>query len=194
MVLAAVLCAGCMSEGPLLNNPEFVGSAPPCEIHNPVYLPQGPEQYGQLWEMVSDVVSDYFEISYANRYDGRIVTYPHIAPGVGQFFKPGSPTFHERVLATFQTIRHRAEISIQPADAGGFLVDVKVFKEVEDLPAPSNSLSGAAAFRNDPSLQRVEEVITGDTASQKWVPLGRAVDLEQRILERVQRWDRRPGH
>src|SRR5207248_6496520 len=66
----ALLCGGCMS-GPLIDNPGRA-AAPVGGCPNPVYLPHGPGAYGQVFEQVLDVVNDYFEIAYANRYDGRI--------------------------------------------------------------------------------------------------------------------------
>src|SRR5262245_43965999 len=92
-----VLGSGCMS-GPLLDNPARVRAA----ADNPAFLPMGPPAYGLVFEKVYDVVDDYFEISYANRYDGRIETFPRTAPGLGQPWKPGSPDFSQRLLATFQ--------------------------------------------------------------------------------------------
>ena len=45
---------------------------------------------------------------------GRVPeTLPRIEPGLLQFFKPGSPDTYERLLATFQTYRHRAVVTIQ---------------------------------------------------------------------------------
>src|SRR5438105_12841624 len=131
IVLGAGLTGGCMSGAPLLDNPLL--TTPPRELHNPVYLPQGPRAYGEVFEMVLDVVDDYFDIQYSNRYDGRIVTLPRIAPGLGQPWKRGSRDLHERALATFQTIRQHAEVVIEPAPMGGYHVYVTVFKDIEDL-------------------------------------------------------------
>jgi hypothetical protein len=192
IVLGAALASGCASGGPLLENPLLVGPEPPA-LHNPVYLPQGPEAYGKLFQMVLEVVDDYFDIQYSNRYDGRIVTLPRIAPGIGQPWKAGSHDLHERVLATFQTIRQHAEIVIEPAPLGGYNVYVTVYKDVEDVDKPANAQSGVAAFRSDPSIQRQEEVVVAGVTSTHWVPLGRDTHLEQHILTRIQNWDRPLG-
>jgi hypothetical protein len=178
----ALLCSGCMS-GPLLDNPGHVAVAGTCP--NPVYLPHGPGAYGQVFEQVLDVVDDYFEIAYANRYDGRIETFPRIAPGLEQPWKPGSPDFAQRLLATLQTIRHRAFVLITPADDGGFFIDVKIYKELEDLEKPTRATAGVAAFRSDATLERQFEVIDATVVDSKWIPLGRDVRLEQCILKRL---------
>lgn len=186
---AALLCSGCMS-GPLLDNPGRVGAAAsPAPCANPVYLPHGPGAYGDVFERVLDVVSgDFnFEIFYSNRYDGRIESFPRIAPGLEQPWKPGSPDFPQRLLATLQTIRHRAMVLITPADDGGFFVDVKVFKELEDLAKPTRATAGAASFRSDNTLERQFEVIDPSVADSHWIPLGRDLKLEQAILNRLTR-------
>jgi hypothetical protein len=189
ILAGAALAGGCASGGPMLENPLVVGPPPPA-LHNPVYLPQGPEAYGQLFLMVVDVVDDYFDIQYSNRYDGRIVTLPRIAPGIGQPWKAGSHDFHERLLATFQSIRQHAEIVIEPAPLGGYNVYVTVYKEIEDLDRPAVATAGAAAFRSDPSIQRQEEIVGPGATGTHWVPRGRDTHLEQVILDRIQNWDK----
>ncbi len=184
----AVLCGGCMT-GPLPDNPLLLRPAPPAApevvVENPVFVPLGPPSYAGVFEKVLDVVDDYFEIALANRYDGRIETFPRTAPGLEQPFKPGSPDFEQRLLATLQSVRHRAIVLIKPADDGGFWVDVKVFKELEDLPRPVRSSAGAASFRGDNSVERQDDVIDATVFESNWVPLGRNGPLEQVILERI---------
>jgi hypothetical protein len=180
--------------GPLLDNPAFISpaavAAPPCE--NPVFVPLGnwPSAYHKVFETVLDVVDDYFVIDYANtsRYGGTIRTLPGIAPGLEQFFKPGSPDFDGRLLATFQTIRHYAIVKIDRApDGGGFWIDVKVYKELEDLPRPLRMTAGAAAFRSDITVERQFEVIEPTFTATGWIPIGEDTKLEQTILQRIKK-------
>src|SRR5262249_53350576 len=147
---AAAFVAGCVVM-PVQENPVFVHPDPAVTVENPVWLPLGsePQNYGKVFEQILDVVDDYFEIAYANRYDGRIETFPHISPGLEQFWKPGSPDGYQRVEATLQTIRHRGAVLIQPAPDGGVFVQVTIFKELEDLPRPIRATAGSAAFRSD---------------------------------------------
>jgi hypothetical protein len=181
---ALVLLSGC-SSGPLVDNPLAIGQPPTIAIENPVYVPLGPQSYGVVFERVIDVLDEYFEISYANRYDGTIRTFPRIAPGFEQFWKPGSPDFDQRLLATLQTIRHRAEVLIQPADDGGFFVQVTVYRELEDLPRPVRSTAGAASFRSDNTVERQFEVIDPTVFESNWIPVGRDTCLEQELLRRI---------
>src|SRR5262249_15395692 len=143
------LTAGCVVL-PMNESPAVIRPDPAVTVENPVWLPLGsePEAYGKVFEQILDIVDDYFEISYANRYDGRIETFPRFSRGFEQFWKPGSPDAYQRLEATLQTMRHRAAILIQPAHDGGVFVHVTIFKELEDLPRPIRATAGGATFRS----------------------------------------------
>jgi hypothetical protein len=184
--IVALLLGGCAT-GPLLDNPILVRPQPAAAVENPLYVPLGPQGYGAVFEHVIDVIDDYFEISYANRYDGRIETFPRISPGLEQLWKPGTPDFEQRFEATLQTIRHRATVLIQAAEDGGYFVEVTVFKELEDLEKPTRATAGAVTFRSDWSVERQFEVIDPTVFESKWIPLGRNTQMEQAILERIKK-------
>ncbi len=186
--LAAVLLTpgGCMV-GPLTDNPAIIRPDPRIAVDNPVWVPSDPNNYGKVFENVIDIMDDYFEISYANRYDGHIETFPKISPGFEQIWKPGSPDAYQRFEATLQTIRHRGSIVIQPAEDGGFFVQVVIYKELEDLPRPSRATAGAAAFRTDITVERQFEVIDPSVVESNWIPMGRDTEMEQVILQRLKK-------
>jgi hypothetical protein len=180
---------GCVSSRPLLENPVLLHQAPPSCADNPVYveLPRDKCGYAKVFEKTLDVLGEYFVVATANRYEGRIVTHPRIAPGFEQFFKAGSPSCDERLLATLQTIRHHAIVKIAAAEDGGFWVDLKVYKELEDLATPIRSTAGAAIFRSEPTIERQYEVVEPVFTAPNWIPLGRDESLEQAILQKLKR-------
>ena len=184
--LTAALLAGCAVK-PLTDNPVLIRPDPVMTAENPVFVPQGPLAYGAVFEKVLDILDDYFEIAYANRYDGRIETHPRTAPGLEQPWKPGSPDFPQRLEATLQSMRHRAFVLIQPADDGGFFIQVQVLKELEDLPRPVRATAGAAAFRSDNTVDRQFEVIDPVFLESNWIPKGRDACLEELILQRIKK-------
>src|SRR4051794_21799187 len=104
--LAAGL-GGCAT-GPPQENPILVPLRRTTDHENPIYIPQSPMAYARVFETIEDVLSDYFQIAYTNRFSGEIQTFPSIAPGIEQPWKPGSPDLYQRLLAFAQTIRHRA--------------------------------------------------------------------------------------
>jgi hypothetical protein len=182
--LAALFLGGCAS-GPLQENPLPIQAGPVPFTENPVYIPQGPMAYRLVFTKCLDVLDDYFEIAYANLYDGRIETHPGIAPGIEQPWKPGSPDLEQRLFAFFQTVRHRAVVLIRTAGDGGYFVDVKVLKELEDLDNPTQARAGAAVFRLDSPVERQFEVIEPTEYEAGWIPIGRDFELEQVILHRL---------
>src|SRR5262249_47298706 len=137
--VAAMACSTGCAGRPLAEEPGLIRNDIVCA--NPAHLPLGPPEYAAVFETCLNVLDDYFEISYANRYDGTIRTHPKIAPGLEQPIKFGSPDLRERLLATLQSIRYRSEITIEPDAQGGFNVQVFVFKEIEDVPRPIRALA-----------------------------------------------------
>lgn len=184
LVIAGLLFgSGCVSTLKV-DPPAVLLAETPFELdQNPVFIPLGPESYGQVFENVLQSLHDSgFEIQESNRYDGRIETVPKVAPGIGYLTRPGSPSVYERVLASFQSYRHRVSVNIQPADNGGFFVEVIARKELEDLSQPTRMTAGAAVFRPENNVERQREVIDDTVFEPNWIYKGRDVPLEQKVI------------
>lgn len=193
MAVASALLSlglGCAS-GPALEAPGLVPGETLVEVEqNPVFIPLGPqpEAYAKVFENVLQVlIQNQFEILESNRYDGRIEIVPRVSPGLGLFFRPGSPAFRDRLLSTLQTYRHRISVVIQPADNGGYFVEVIARKELQDLPRPIKQTAGAAIFRNDLNVERQYEVIDPNVFEPAWIFKGRDVPLEQKLIEELKK-------
>jgi hypothetical protein len=185
----ACLSAGCMT-GPLHENPVRVQARAPV-VDNPAYLPLGANSYGMVFERAYDALIDAgFIVSYSNRYDGRIETFPTTAPGIGQPWKPGSPDLYQRLYATMQSLRYRALLLIQPAADGGYFIEVQVYKELEDLPRPFRAAASETVFRGEQTVARQYEVVPENIYdSTAWIPIGRDHAFEQCILDQLIRMD-----
>lgn len=183
------LVAGCQSGASFIEGPALhPGGAGIIYDQNPVFIPLGPESYGHVFESCLRVLGDYgFEIQESNRYDGRIECFPRISPGIGLLCKPGSPDLYDRLLATAQTYRHRLSLAIQPADNGGFFIEVTARKELEDLARPVRSTVGGAIFRTDNNVERQFEVIDPTFFDAGWIYRGRDEPLEQEIIRRLKK-------
>jgi hypothetical protein len=155
---------------------------------NPISVPVADEEL--TWDQIADVVSDYFRIAREHRarrgpdavVEGRIETVPQVGATWLEPHRRDSVGNFNRWESTFQTIRRRAIVRVIP-DTTGYLVEVIVEKELEDLPKPEHATAGAATFRNDGALpsRRLEQV-SHTQASPCWIPLGRDPPLEQRML------------
>lgn len=163
---------------------------PQAALPNP--LPVGPANPDVLWDQVVDVVDTYFTIDREERVRlqgdlltvGRIDTFPQSGATLLEPWRRDAATLYERWLGTLQTLRRTALVQVIPNE-NGYLLDVAVFKELEDLRRPENSTAGAATLRNDDSLVHFSEPIGEQPINVGWIPLGRDAALEQRILQQV---------
>ena len=175
----------------IIMQPQPVAVAQPVAA-NPILVPAGNQDW--TWEQIVDVVDDYFRIERESRVqlvgnvvtEGRIDTYPQIGATLPEFHRPDSVGRYNRWESTFQTIRRRAIVRVIP-DRNGYLIDLTVHKELEDLPHPENATAGAATFRNDSSLRSsVTQAVSRTRLSEFWIPLGRDQACEQAILTEIQ--------
>ena len=167
-------------------SPGVVGGPP-----NPIMVPVGDENLA--WDQISDVVDDYFKIAREQRVrrtgdawtEGRIETAPLTGATVLEPWRKDSVGSFNRWESTFQSIRRRATVRVIP-DPNGYLVEVIVLKELEDLAKPEKATAGPAAFNSDQQLpsHRLEEYARTHT-SPRWIQLGRDPALEQRMLEDI---------
>ncbi len=162
-------------------------AVPPGPCQNPYVIP--PVSEDLAWDQVVDVVDDYFTVDTETRVkrvgqvltEGRLDTFPEIGSTLFEPWRHDSADGYEKVESTLQSIRRRAQVRVIP-DEVGYLVDVTVYKELEDVPRPEHASSGAAAFRNDSAPQGFDEPVGGQQYTLGWIPQGRDTVLEQRIL------------
>jgi hypothetical protein len=194
-VWAAVVLAlagGCAS-GPAVTTPAYVPPPPvPNGEPNPMLVPHlgaSFESYRKVFQCAQSTLTDFgFEILESNTFDGHIDTLPRIAPGMLRPLRAGNSGFYERVLSTFQTYRHRVHVDIQPAENGGYWIQVIAYHELEDIPRPTRSTPGAAAFRVALGVERFNtEVIDPTVFEWTWIPRGRDTQIEQQLLTRMKK-------
>ena len=189
---------GCASVPPL-DNPALI-QAGPNATENPVLLAPGqptPEGYEEIYNRVLDTLDDYFEIKPASRYSGVVETLPRIAPGYEQPWKTTTPDARQRLLATFQSMRHYAVARIWAGERGGYRVSIEVYKELEDLQVPLLNTGSLPIFRDSATLDRRSDVISSPRSPEyQWIPAGpaphRDFAFEQIILRKIQAAGLRP--
>ena len=185
--------SGCMP-GPMGPAPpgwEMAGpqypTSPAMVYPNPVFLPI-PDNV-TAWEIVVDVIDDYFKIEREEPVrligntltEGRIDTFPKTAATMLEPWHFDSAGQCEQLEATLQSMRRRAVVRVIPTE-GGYLVDVAVYKELEDIERPEHATAGAATLRYDGSLTRVINPAGGQEVDNGWISQGRDVALQQRII------------
>lgn len=180
----AIALGGCVSTMP--SDTSDIIDESPIGASNPGVIQLSAADYATVFETCIDVIDDYFEIALANRYDGRIRTFPRVAPGLEQLWRPGSPDSIERLQCTLQSLAYSCDIMIQPGETGGYLIFVTVNRFLEDLNRPIRATAGAAAFRSDNTVDRRFEVIDPSRPESGWIPKGREAYLERSILRRIE--------
>jgi len=154
---------------------------------NPTLLPVADPRVA--WETVVDVVDDYFEIDREDPVrvigqtitEGRLDTFPQTGATLLEPWRHDSVGLGERLESTLQSIRRQATVRVMPTE-GGYWVEVAVYKELEDVARPEHATAGAATFRYDETLRRVEQPVSARPIHEGWIPLGRDAALEQQIL------------
>jgi hypothetical protein len=145
-----------------------------------------------LWNQTVDAVDDYFRIEREDRVrqiagvltEGRIDTFPTIGSTVFEPWRTDSTMGYEKLHATLQSIRRRATVRVIPVD-GGYLLDVVVQKELEDLDKPEHATAGGATLRHDGTIVRQEGPPGRYSVTLGWIPIGRDLTLEQRLLSDI---------
>jgi hypothetical protein len=156
---------------------------------NPIFIPVADHQCA--WEQVVDVVDDYFRTNDKDSEpvrqvgnmvtEGHLVTFPEVSPTIFEPWRHDTVDPEQRLENTLQTMRRRAVVRVIPAQ-GGHLVDVQVFKDLEDNRRPDFTSAGTATFRYDDTLTGIINPITGQEITRGWICKGRDVSLEQYMI------------
>jgi len=186
--MTALLGAGCsLSSAPTLRDVvPFVAEAG--VYPNPVHIGGGDPLV--VWETVADVTDDYFpdfEHEQPLRQvgelitEGRLQTFPRGSPTVLEPWRRDASDGYQDIENTLQTMRRYAVVRVIP-DESGYLLDLAVYKELEDLPRPERSTAGAATLRFDDTLRRVDNPAGDQVVQDRWIPQGRDTALEQQMI------------
>ena len=152
---------------------------------NPLAVPAG--DFELVWKQTVKVLDEYFDIATEDRLSGKIVTQPMVGATLAEPWRGDSVGFHDRLESTLQTIRRYAQVTVKPAPAGGYVVKVEVYKQLEDLAKPDRAAGGRAVFNNVFPINRTREVVGPVPLPLQWIPRGRDHKLEQVILARLKR-------
>lgn len=161
-------------------------------LENPLFVPVADREF--VWSQIVDTIDDYFKIRREDRVrlvgdvwlEGHIETYPVEGSTVLEPWRKDSTPGFEKLHATLQSVRRYAFVRVIPAD-GGYLLQVAVHKQLEDVVQPEHATVGQATVRHDSSLVRNEPSPLAAPGTLGWISIGRDVSLEQRILGEIQR-------
>lgn len=168
--------------------------APPPAIELPVSNPAhiGAVDSDFLWRQIVDAVDDFFHIDSEqpvrrdnmNWLEGRLVAYPDVSGTSFEPWRRESTRGFQRLQSTFQTIRRKATVRVIP-ETTGYLVDVQVMKEQEDVDQSQFATAGAASQRHDGTIIRNENQLRQLPVTLGWYEIGRDRELERRLMESI---------
>jgi len=190
LILTVLASVGCRAfrNASVPSTPENCGHA---QVANPLIVPMMDRWF--VMDQISDEVDDYFKIYREERIrlldgvmsEGWIETHPKIGGTLLEPWQLDSTPGFERLHATLQTVRRFAKLRVIPT-GNSYQIDVKVFKELEDLPQPVGAAIGGPLLRHDNALDVGRNETFLSRRQRGWIPLGRDFSLEQRILHNIQ--------
>lgn len=189
LLLGVSFVFGCASTRQSFNDLSARLSAP--RQNNPIFVPT--TNHRALWDAVEDIVDDYYPIAMCEPVrlhnnvfsEGRLDTMPIMGASILEPWHGDSMTYYDRWERTLQTIRTRAMVRVTP-DEGGFWLQVFVYKELENLPAPMNSNISIHDVRYDSAnSERVGQNRGYGDEYGGWILIDRDNELEQHILQQI---------
>ena len=157
---------------------------------NPVFVPVPDPEL--LHNALVDVVDDHFRIASEERVRvvdntltmGVIESWAEISSTIAEPWRSDTVSFYDKLESTFQTYRRKAQVFMVPTQ-GGFNVEIRVFKELEDVPKPQNATAGSAMLRNEVTQINVRIPVTQQVTVTGWIPQGRDANLEQKMINQL---------
>jgi len=188
--LVAALLGGC-APVPYCQPGPYSGPVVMPAMHPNPLLVASPD-YQRIWETVVDVIDDEFRVQHEEPVrvyndtitEGHLETYYEVGSTILEPWRHDSANAYEKLESTLQRIRRRVLAKVSPGQ-GGYWVEIRVEKELEDLPRPMNSTAGSATFRYDSSLTRVVNPDAPAKDASRWIPQGRDTALEQRFFDHL---------
>lgn len=159
-------------------------------VSNPAHI--GALDPDFLWRQIIDSLDDYFRIdseqpvrrSDQSVLEGKVVTFPKVSGTIFEPWRGDASRGPERLQSTFQTIRRTATVRIVP-EANGYVIDIKVIKEQEDVDQSQFSTAGSSSQRHDGTIVRNENQLRQLPVTLGWYEIGRDRILEQRLMENI---------
>jgi len=187
---ALLLCVGCATYEPFSGVRELSWQLNAQQSHNPIFVENHNHEF--LWSVLVDTIDNHFEIErempirlHENVLtEGFIVSKPKIGASLGELWHADSVGFEERLFCTLQTVRRRVEVHVVPVapETGGYTIDVRVFKELEDNPRPLRAVANASNLRFRDNADEFADKIDVVQGSVGWFIIERDVALENRLL------------
>ncbi len=174
-VCALLNFSGCLS-GPNSSAPVVGSSA--------VELPA--DQHYVTWERTVAVLNDlHFTVARESKQEGVIETHYRTGSNLLEPWHHDSIGYANKLESTLQSIRRRVVVTFQSVSPETMMVNVRVDKEIEDLPGLAANYAGGATFPESQPLERDLDQVVGQSGPSRWISRGTDRALESEIMRRI---------
>lgn len=190
------LCPGNLAEslllitlviGPFVYCGCSLSSPPKAAVGGASTIQVSDSQRDSLWERAVVVLNrNHFQVARESKLEGIIETEYRGGSSLLEPWHPDSVGFENRLESTLQSIRRRVVINMQSSGAGAMAVNVRVEKEIEDLPGLAANHEGGATFSENQPLNRDLNQVVGQSGPSRWLSVGRDPLLERKLLAEIQ--------
>lgn len=140
-----------------------------------------------LWERAIVVLNrNHFQVARESKLEGVIETEYRGGSGILEPWHSDSVGLSNRLESSLQSIRRRVLISMLSSEPGQMTVNVRVDKELEDLPGLAANSEGGASFSENQPLNRDLNQVVGQSGPSRWISIGRDPALERKLLAEIQ--------
>ena len=173
LVCCAMIC-GCLSSPPKATG---AGSA----------FQMSSDSRDAMWEHAVVVLHrNHFQVARESKLEGVIESNYRGGSNVLEPWHHDSVGLKNRLESTLQSIRRRVFVNIQADGSGMMTVNVRVDKEIEDLPGLAANYEGGATFQESQPLTRDLDQVVGQSGPSRWLSIGRDPLLERQLLGQIQ--------
>ncbi len=174
-ILPLLVCTGCLSSPPKAG----FGGASSIQVSD--------TQRDALWERAVVVLNrNHFQVARESKLEGVIETEYRGGSSILEPWHPDSVGLQNRMESTLQSIRRRVTVNMQSSGVGVTTVNVRVDKELEDLPGLAANYEGGATFSENQPLDRDLNQVVGQSGPSRWLAIGRDPLLERKLLTEIQ--------
>lgn len=141
-----------------------------------------------LWERAVVVLNrNHFQVARESKLEGVIETAYRGGSGLLEPWNPDSVGLSNRMESTLQSIRRKVTVSMQSTGTGTTTLNVRVDKELEDVPGAAANYEGGATFSESQPLSRDLSQVVGQNGPSRWISIGRDPLLERKLVSEIQR-------
>ena len=145
------------------------------------------QRYDEMWERtISTLNRFHFLVARESKLEGIIETHYRAGANLLELWHPDSVGYANRVESTLKSVRRRVVVTFESSTRDSFILNVRVDKDIEDVPGVAANYEGGATFPESQPLERDLDQVLGQSGGSRWISKGTDPLLEAEILRHIQ--------